>query len=152
MFSMFSNESCFILIQILLELVSWHRRHNDYGGVSNHQPRGCLLKRLFRRKSKETSKLRVTGLCVGNSPGPVNSPHKGPVTRKMFPFDDFIMSQGPIDNKLLLVQVIAWCNRPRSEDFVFSVIWILSKGLLQNFAYVTSIVLLKDVQDFIMIL
>ena len=33
----------------------------------------------------------VTGLCVGNSPGPVNSPHKGPVTRKMFPFDDVIM-------------------------------------------------------------
>ena len=25
-------------------------------------------------------------------PGPVNSPHKGPVTRKMFPFDDVIMS------------------------------------------------------------
>ena len=23
--------------------------------------------------------------------GPVNSPHKGPVTRKMFPFDDVIM-------------------------------------------------------------
>ena len=40
---------------------------------------------------KKTSKLRVTGLCVGNSPGPVNSPHKGPVTRKMFPFDDVIM-------------------------------------------------------------
>ena len=30
-------------------------------------------------------------LCVKNSPGPVNSPHKGPVTRKMFPFDDVIM-------------------------------------------------------------
>ena len=27
----------------------------------------------------------------GNSPGPVNSPHKGPVTRKMIPFDDVIM-------------------------------------------------------------
>ena len=40
---------------------------------------------------KKTSKLRVTGLCVGNSPGAVNSPHKGPVTRKMFPFDDVIM-------------------------------------------------------------
>ena len=25
--------------------------------------------------------------------GPVNSPHKGPVTRKMFPFDDVIMDQ-----------------------------------------------------------
>ena len=66
-------------------------RHNDYDGVSNHQPHGCLLNRLFRRRSKKTSKLRVTGLCVGNSPGPVNSPHKEPVTRKMFPFDDVIM-------------------------------------------------------------
>ena len=44
-------------------------RHNDYAGVSNHQPHGCLLNRLFKRKSKKTSKLRVTGLCVGNSPG-----------------------------------------------------------------------------------
>ena len=66
-------------------------RHNDHDSVSNHQPHGYLLNRLFRRRSKITSKLRVTGLCVGNSPGPVNSPHKGPVTRKMFPFDDVIM-------------------------------------------------------------
>ena len=66
-------------------------RHWDHDGVSNHQPGGCLLIRLFRRRSKKTSKLRVTGLCAGNSPGPANSPHKGPVTRKMFPFDDAIM-------------------------------------------------------------
>ena len=33
-----------------------------------------------------------TGLCAGNSPGPGNSPHKWPVTRKMFPFDDVIMN------------------------------------------------------------
>ena len=66
-------------------------RHNDNDGVSNHQPHVCLRNRLFRRRSKKTSKLRVTGICVGNSPGPVNSPHKGPVTRKMFPFDDVIM-------------------------------------------------------------
>ena len=65
--------------------------HNDHDNVSNHQPHGCLLNRLFRRTSKKTSKLRVTGLCAGNSPRPVNSPHKGPVTRKMFPFDDVIM-------------------------------------------------------------
>ena len=68
----------------------WH--HNDHDVVSNHQPHGCLLNRLFKRRSKKTSKLRVTGLCAGNSPGPVNSPHKGPVTRKMFPFDDVIMN------------------------------------------------------------
>ena len=29
----------------------------------------CFLNRLFRRRSKKTSKLRVTGLCAGNSPG-----------------------------------------------------------------------------------
>ena len=40
-------------------------RHNDHAGVSNHQPHGCLLNRWFRRKSKKTSKLRVTGLCAG---------------------------------------------------------------------------------------
>ena len=69
-----------------------HWRHNDHDGVSNHQPYVCLLNLLFGRRSKKTSKLRVTDLCAGNSPGPVNSPHKGPVTRKMFPFDDVIMA------------------------------------------------------------
>ena len=44
-------------------------RHNDHAGVSTHQPHGCLLNRLFRRKSKKPSKLRVTGFCAGNSPG-----------------------------------------------------------------------------------
>ena len=66
-------------------------RHSGSNSVSNHQPYHCLLNRLFKRRSKKTSKLRVTGLCVGNSPGPVNSPHKWPVTRKMSPFDDVIM-------------------------------------------------------------
>ena len=46
-----------------------HWRHNGRDRVSNHQPHDCLLNRLFRRRSKKTSKLRVTGLCVGNSPG-----------------------------------------------------------------------------------
>ena len=44
-------------------------RHNGHNSVSNHQPHHRLLNRLFRRRSKKTSKLRVTGLCVGNSPG-----------------------------------------------------------------------------------
>ena len=44
-------------------------RHVERDGVSNHQPHDCLLNRLFRRRSKKTSKLRVTGLCEGNSPG-----------------------------------------------------------------------------------
>ena len=43
-------------------------RHNERDSVSNHQPQDCLLNHLFRRRSKKTSKIRVTGLCVGNSP------------------------------------------------------------------------------------
>ena len=43
-------------------------RHNEQDDVWNHQPHDCLLSRLFRRRSKNTSKLRVTGLCGGNSP------------------------------------------------------------------------------------
>ena len=50
--------------------------------------------RLFWRRSKKTLKLRVTGLCEGSIPDyrwPMNSPHKRPVSRKMFPFDNVIM-------------------------------------------------------------
>ena len=52
-------------IQTKEHIISLHWRHNDHDSVSNHQPHGCLLNRLFRRKSKKTSKLCVTGLCVG---------------------------------------------------------------------------------------
>ena len=43
-------------------------RQNERGGVSNHQPHDCLLNRLFRHRSKKTSKFRISGLCAGNSP------------------------------------------------------------------------------------
>ena len=49
--------------------LSLHWRHNGRTGVSNHLPNDCLLNRVFRHRSKKTSKLRVTGLCEGNSPG-----------------------------------------------------------------------------------
>ena len=49
-------------------------RHNGRDGVSNHQPHQCLLNRLFGRRSKKTSKLRVTGLCTRNSPGTIEFP------------------------------------------------------------------------------
>ena len=41
--------------------------------------------------SKKTSKLRVTGHCKGNPPVTSGFPHKGPIERKMFPFDDLII-------------------------------------------------------------
>ena len=53
-------------VESLLLSLQW--RHNEHDGVSNYQPHECLLNHLFRRRSKKTSKLRVTGLWVGNSP------------------------------------------------------------------------------------
>ena len=53
---------CHIIIITLL----W--RHNERDSVSNHQLHDYLLNRLFRRRSRKTSKLRVTGLCAGHSP------------------------------------------------------------------------------------
>ena len=67
---------------VLHKAITLQWRHNECGGVSNHRRLDCSLNRLFRRRSKKTSKLRVTVLCEGNSP----------VTRKMFPFDDVIMA------------------------------------------------------------
>ena len=60
----------FYLLMGFLKLskpLHWH--HNGRDSVPNHQPHDCLLNRLFRCRSKKTSKLCVTGLCVGNSSG-----------------------------------------------------------------------------------
>ena len=77
-----------------MRTLSLQRRHNGRNGISNHWCVHCLLSCLFRRRSKKISKLRVTGLCEGNSQVTgKNSSHKGPETQKMFPkIDDVIMS------------------------------------------------------------
>ena len=41
-------------------------RHNGHDGISNPQPHHWLLNRLFRHRSKKTSKLPVAGLHAGN--------------------------------------------------------------------------------------
>ena len=66
-------------------------RHNGHGSVSNHQPRDCLLNRLFRRRSNKTPISASLAFVPRIHRGPVNSPHKWLVTWKMFPFDDVIM-------------------------------------------------------------
>ena len=51
-------------------VIKLQRRHNGHDGVPNHQLYDCLLNCLFRWGAdiEKTSKLRVTGLCEGNSP------------------------------------------------------------------------------------
>ena len=48
------------------EALEW--RHNERVGVSTYRRLDWLLNLLFRLRSKKTSKLRVTGICEGNSP------------------------------------------------------------------------------------
>ena len=81
---LFTKPELLIIKNMIIKICTLRWRHNDHPVVSNHQPHGCLLNRLFRRRWKKTSKLRVTGLCAGNSPGPVNSPYKGQWRGKCF--------------------------------------------------------------------
>ena len=68
---LFTGPNCTLVVAC--EIITWSFitqllwRHNGRDGVSNHQPHDCLLNRLFTRRSKKTSKLRVTGLCAGKS-------------------------------------------------------------------------------------
>ena len=69
-------------------------RHNDCDGVSNHLRFDCLFNRLFKRGSKKyyTPASLAFVIWIHRWPGwPVESPHKGPVTRTMFPFDAVFM-------------------------------------------------------------
>ena len=86
------GEDGFLKLDFPGSILAWQWRQNGCDSVSNHQPHDCFLNRLFRHRSTKTSKLRVTGLCAGIHRRPVNSPHKWPVTRKMFPFDDVIIA------------------------------------------------------------
>ena len=45
---------------------------------------------VYLGADQKTSKLRGTGLCVGISPVTGEFPHKRPVTRKWFSFNDVI--------------------------------------------------------------
>ena len=70
-----------IIIYIYATLKEFHKRSIyvtkslQWRNNVNHWRHDCLLNRLFRRRSKKTSKLRVTGLCAGNYRWPVNSPN-----------------------------------------------------------------------------
>ena len=61
-------------------------RRNEHDDLWNHQPYDYVRSRLFNAQIKE----KIKAVCH-SAGSPVNSPHKGPVTRNRFPFDDVIM-------------------------------------------------------------
>ena len=53
----------------------------------------CLLNHWFGADQRKHQSSASLAFVMGIHRWPVNSPNKGPVTRKMFPFDDAIMEK-----------------------------------------------------------
>ena len=105
-------------LQLQLQVSSSWWPHNRHNSISNHQPHDCLLNRLFRRRSKKTSKLGFTGLCVGNSPGTGEFPAQMASNAENVSIDDVIMS-------MLLVT----CSMPELSSHISQKQdWFFSKG------------------------
>ena len=69
------------------------------------------------RKHKSPASL---AFVRGIHRSPVNSPHKGPVTRKMFPFDDVIMTRPCVRRSTLATAfVIQWTSNAEQTPTVF---------------------------------
>ena len=87
-----ANQFRYILfVKRSLNTLRW--RHNGRDSISNHQPHhySTIYSDADQRKHHSSASL---AFVWGIHRGPVNSPHKWPVMRKMFPFDDVIMIQG----------------------------------------------------------
>ena len=91
-------------------------RHNERDGVSNHQLHVTIVywtvySGADQRKHQSSASLAfVRGIHLW----PVYSPHKGPVTPKMFPFDDVIM----------VYQCLMWIMASTEGSVYVSVNWV----------------------------
>ena len=85
------DENIHMCISILNGTMALQWRHNEHDCVSNHQSHQCLLNRYLGADQRKHQSSASLAFVRGSHRRPVNSPHKGPVTRKMFPFDDVIM-------------------------------------------------------------
>ena len=68
-------------------------RHNGRDGLSNYQPDDCILNLHPGADQRKHQSSASVAFLQGIPRCPVNSPHKWPLTLKMFPFDDVIMQQ-----------------------------------------------------------
>ena len=94
LFSQNIGECCWLPLgreqQATCPVLQW--RHNEREGVLNYQRLDYLLDRVCRRKKQTKHQCSASLAFVrGIHRGPANSPHKRPVTRKKFAFDNIIM-------------------------------------------------------------
>ena len=75
---------------------SWYIHYNDViiGAIASQITIPTIVYPIAYSDADKKKHQSSASLAFvrGNHRGPVNSPHKWPVTRKMFPFDDVIMS------------------------------------------------------------
>ena len=113
-------------------------RHNGHDSISNHQPHNCLLNRLFGCRSNKASKLRVTGLCAGNSTGTGEFPaqmasntenvsiwwrHRDKMSRDNFCTTRYFSSDliwvAPFGEKLIKVLVVLWAPSQYKDRLIY---------------------------------
>ena len=75
---------------VVLPILQW--RHNQRDGVSNHQRLHFFATVCSGADQWKHQSSASQAFLRGIHRWPVNSPHKRPVTRIMFPFDDVIMN------------------------------------------------------------
>ena len=96
-------------------------RHNELDCALNHRRLDCLLKCLFKRWSKKTSKFRLAGLCEGNSLETGEFPAQRASNAEMSPFYDVIMHYATLVRNSwcydMLVHVAFGQCRVSSYDF-----------------------------------
>ena len=81
----------FSIYNILLYWTTVTVTSNDHHGVSNYRSIQWLFNTLFRLTTKKYYRSALLSLCERNPPVIGGSPHKGPVTWKLFPFDGVIV-------------------------------------------------------------
>ena len=91
-----SFQSCWKTMMTQLSLLRSYEttlqwRQNGRDSVSNHQPHDCFSTVYLDTDQRKHQSSASLAFVRGFHRRPVNSPHKWPVTRKMFPFDDVIM-------------------------------------------------------------
>ena len=105
---------------MLVHSVPLQCRHNEHHWFSTHRRLYSLPNNLFRRISKKTSRLRVTGLCEGNSPVDFDDILKDTISNLVLLTDIFkapgdnalgLMPQNLTGDKSTLVQVMLWCHQ-----------------------------------------
>ena len=88
-----------------------HYSHNEHHGVSNHQHLDYLFKVCSGQDQRKHQSSASLAFVRGIHRWPVNSPHKGPVTRKMFPFHDFIILMVPWRNMAPRRHWVNWSSQ-----------------------------------------